>query len=181
MLRTPTRDDAFFQALLGEDPLGAVVRAHIHIEARVNRVLTALTPHPSHLPNLRYEQQVKLAVALGLNEEILQPLKVLGDIRNEFAHSLDITLTNAMVERLWQSFSKENQETIREAYANIHAHLAQNGMPEFEKSDARHRFVTMAVTFDKYLIVAENEARNSRNVVYQVESAALTRAPHRER
>jgi len=70
-----------------------------------------------------------------------------------------------MVERLWQSFSKEDQETIREAYANIHAHLGQQGMPKFEKADARIRFVTMAVAIDKYLIIAEDEARKSRNVV----------------
>ena len=165
MVRIPASDDTFFQALLGEDPLGAVVRAHIHVEARVNLVLAALTPHPRHLPNLRYEQRARMAVALGLHEEILQPLKVLGDIRNEFAHSLDVTLTDAMVERLWQSFSKNDQETILEAFSITHDQLGQHGMPEYAKSDARHRFVTMAVAIDKYLIVAENEARNSRNVV----------------
>lgn len=166
MIRTPASDAAFFHALLGEDPLGAVVRAHIHVEARVYQVLAALTPHPGHLPNnLRYEQRVRMAVALGLNEEILQPLKVLGDIRNEFAHSLDVTLTDAMVERLWQTFSQENQKIIREAYANTHAQLSQQGMPEYEKSDARHRFIMMAVTIDKYLIAVENEVRNGRDAV----------------
>ncbi|BCT68087.1 hypothetical protein [Nitrosospira sp. NRS527] len=166
MVRTPASDNAFFQALLGEDPLGAVVRAHIHVEARVYQVLAALTPHPTHLPNnLRYEQRIRMAVALGLNEEILQPLKVLGEIRNEFAHSLDVTLTDAMVERLWQAFSQEDQKIIREAYADTHAQLGQHGMPEYEKSDARYRFVMIAVAIDKYLIVEENEARNGHDVV----------------
>jgi len=158
MARPPASDEAFFDSLLGEDPLGAVVRAQIHIEARLYQVLTALTPHPSHLPNLRYEQRVRMAVALGLHENILQPLKVLGDIRNEFAHSLNVTLTDGMVDRLWKSFSESDRGTIREAYASTQAQLDQRGMPPFEKSDARHRFISMAVAIDKYLIIAEKEA-----------------------
>lgn len=164
MVRTPASDETFFQALRGEDPLGAVVRAHIHVEARVNQVLSALTPHPSHIPtNLRYEQRVRMAIALGLDKEILCPLTILGCIRNEFAHSLDVTLTDAMVERLWQSFSNEIQEAAREAYKNIHAQLNLSGKPEFKKADAQVRFAIMAVLIDKYLIIAETEARNNRN------------------
>lgn len=154
----PATDEAFFDALRGEDALGAVVRAHIHIEARLQRVLEALTPHPKHLPSLRYEQQVKLAVALGLDERILTALTKLGNIRNSFAHRLDVTLTDATVDDLFASLSEKDRETILNAYKSTKEQLGLE-WPAYENIDARQRFVTIAVALDKFLIVAEKEAR----------------------
>jgi len=54
MVNLPATDEVFFASLQGEDQLGAVVRARIHIEARLNQVLEALTPHLKRLPNLRH-------------------------------------------------------------------------------------------------------------------------------
>jgi hypothetical protein len=154
---SPASDEVFYNSLRGEDPLGAVVRAHIHIEARVYQVLMALTPYPSHLPkNLRYEQRVRLAVALGLNEKILEPLKVLGFIRNDFSHRVDVILSDAMVDRLWEAFSVEDQKSILASYAAMQ--LGLTGLPDFKKLDPRDRFVPMAVALDNYLIHAELEA-----------------------
>jgi hypothetical protein len=39
-------DTKFQEALFGEDELGVVVRAQIHIEARVNALLEILVPFP---------------------------------------------------------------------------------------------------------------------------------------
>jgi GNAT superfamily N-acetyltransferase len=75
-------DDTFIPALLGEDALGVVVRAHIHIEARINALLDTMVAHPSLLPHLRYEQRVRLACALGLDDRWFKQLKLLGDLRN---------------------------------------------------------------------------------------------------
>jgi|SRR5688572_2741231 hypothetical protein len=159
----PATDDAFFDALRGEDALGAVVRGHIHIEARLQLVLEALTPHPSHLPQLRYEQRVKLAVALGLHERILPALTKLGHIRNAFGHRLDVSLTDAMVDDLFQSLSEEDKDTIRNAYKTTQAQLGLE-WPPYEQTDARHKFITIAVALDKFLIVAEKEAREQQDV-----------------
>ena len=161
MQNSPATDDVFFDSLRGEDQLGAVVRAHIHIEARLNQVLEALTPHPKHLPNLRYEQRLRLAVALGLSESFLSPLKILGDIRNAFGHRLDVTLAPDMVDRLFNSFTPEDRATIREAYAATQSQLAADGMPPLEQADARVRFIMIAVAIDKYLILAEREAHDA--------------------
>jgi hypothetical protein len=156
---SPSSDDAFFDAIRGEDQLGAVVRAHIHIEARLNQVVEALTPHPDELPSLRYEQRAKLAVALGLDGRILNPLLELGRIRNAFAHRLDVKLTDSMVAKLFEAFHKEDRWIIVDAYQRTWAHLGQRGMPPYEKTDARHKFITMAVAMDKFLLMAEREAR----------------------
>jgi hypothetical protein len=162
MVNLPATDDVFFASLRGEDQLGAVVRAHIHIEARLNQLLEALTPHPKHLPNLRDEQRLRLAVALGLNENILAPLKILGDIRNTFGHRLDVTLTSEMVDRLFNAFTPEDQKIILKAFADTHSQLGADGTSTMERADVRVQFIMVAVALDKYLILAEREARNAR-------------------
>ena len=156
--------DAFYDALMAEDPLGAVVRAHIHIEARLNHVLKALTPHPKHLPSLRYEQQVKLAVALGLNESILPALSKLGQIRNAFAHKLDVTLTEAMVDELFSLLPVKDQEIIIEGCKATQDQLGTD-VPcyEYRKMDARLKFIVIALALDKYLMIAEMEALEQQN------------------
>jgi hypothetical protein len=90
-------DDTFIPALLGEDALGVVVRAHIHIEARINALLDTMVAHPSLLPHLRYEQRVRLACALGLDDRWFKQLKLLGDLRNRFGHNINTELTESMV------------------------------------------------------------------------------------
>jgi hypothetical protein len=155
----PATDAAFFDALRAEDPLGAVVRAHIHIEARLNLVIEALTRHPKHLPSLRFEQRAKLAVALGLHERILPALLEFGSIRNAFSHRLDVTLTDAMVSKLLDAFNLHDRETIIQAHELTVAQVPDEAMPTFEKADARLRFIMMAIAFDKFLQTAEKEAR----------------------
>lgn len=151
-------DQEFFDALRGEDELGAVIRAHIHIEARLQQVLEALTPVPEQLPKLRYEQRVKMAAALGLNENAVRPLKKLGEIRNQFGHRLDVTLTAGMVNDLFESLAEEDKAVIRAGYESTKHQLGLD-WPEYDDTQPRHKFVTIAVALDKYLIVAENEAR----------------------
>ena len=44
-------------------------------------------------------------------------------------------------------------------------------MPEFDKADARHRFIAMSVTLDKILIVSEKETHEHR-VAQQTHAAS---------
>jgi len=160
MPQAPVSDDAFFDALRAEDPLGAVVRAHIHLEARLSLVIEALTPDPQHLPRLRFEQRAKLAVALGLHERILPALIKLGDIRNAFSHRLDVTLTDEMANELYEAFSQDDKEIIVQAQQTTSAQFPDEGLPAFEESDARSKFIMMAVALDKFLQTAEQEAKD---------------------
>jgi hypothetical protein len=57
----PEFDQSFLDALLSEDELGVVVRAHIHVEASLSEFIETLIPVPAELPNLRYQQRVELA------------------------------------------------------------------------------------------------------------------------
>ena len=163
MASKPATDEKFFDALIGEDDLGAVVRAHIHIETRLQLVVEAFTRHPDYLPSLRYEQKAKLAVALGLSWRILPALMKLGHIRNSFGHRLDVTLTDDMVNELFNCLAEEDQKTIVEAYQMTQKQLNLD-WPSFKKSSARLKFVNIAVALDKFLIIAEQEAAETRNV-----------------
>lgn len=158
MPSAPATDEAFLAALQGEDALGAVVRAHIHLEARLQLVIEALTPHPAHLPNLRYEQRVKLAVALGLDERILPALTKLGHIRNAFGHRLDVALTDATVNDLFGSLSDTDKQTILDGFKKTNEQFALN-LPAFNNLEARQKFIMIAIALDKLLYVAEKDAR----------------------
>lgn len=157
MPSTPATDEAFLKALQGEDALGAVVRAHIHLEARLQLVLEALTPYPTHLPNLRYEQRVKLAVALGLDERILPALTKLGHIRNAFGHRLDVALTDMMVNDLFGSLADTDKQTILDGYKKTSDQFALN-LPAFTNLDAHQKFIMIAIALDKMLYVSEKDA-----------------------
>ena len=64
-------EHGFVGALFGEDELGVVVRAHIHIEAKLLELLELMVADPKHLErmDLDFGQRVNLAVALGLKPE----------------------------------------------------------------------------------------------------------------
>jgi hypothetical protein len=66
-------DDEFMRALFAEDELGAVIRAHILIEAQVNGIIEGLVFDPTNLPNLRFEQRARLLVALGTQRSFRRP------------------------------------------------------------------------------------------------------------
>jgi hypothetical protein len=161
--------DPLLQALFGEDELGVVIRAHIHIEARLNEVLDLLVPYPDQLPRLRYEQRARLACALGLKEDIFPPLKALGDIRNRFGHKLDTSLTAAMVDELYDAFSPDERDVLLRGYEMTNKQLraappsgsvldAHRNMPhDFSALGARDKFIMIVVTLDKMLLVARKE------------------------
>src|SRR4051812_20248238 len=112
-------DEPFLHALLGEDELGVVVRAHIHIEAQLNPLIDLLVPRPDLLPGLRYEQRARVACAVGFPEAVFAPLRVFGSIRSRFAHKLHTSLSAAMVDELYNAFSQDDRALSRKGYAAI--------------------------------------------------------------
>jgi hypothetical protein len=68
---------AFFKALVGEDHLGFVIRAHIHIEHCLRRLIEIAIPHPEHLDvdQLNYPMAACIVTSLGLNSRFNGPLR----------------------------------------------------------------------------------------------------------
>lgn len=137
----------FIKDLTHEDELGAVVRAHLHIEASLNKILEEITEKPDLLPRLRFEQKIKLAAALGLREDLILPLKILGDIRNKFSHRLDAKLTKEMMKDANEAFAWANENHRVRAQVSSGKKLSR--LDEFEKP--KDMFMLLAVTIKDYL------------------------------
>jgi hypothetical protein len=159
MNRVVAPDSVFLDALRREDSLGAVVRAHIHVEARLIELIETLVASPEHLPRLQYEQRANLAVALGLDPRLLPALKAFGHLRNTFAHRLDVELTMAMVDSLFEAFAEADRQNILNAYGMTGQQLGET-WPPFPEADARQKFMIIAITFDRYLEAAIDEVRH---------------------
>jgi hypothetical protein len=153
-------DDTFIPALLGEDALGVVVRAHIHIEARINALLDTMVAHPSLLPHLRYEQRVRLACALGLDDGWFKQLKLLGDLRNRFGHNINTELTESMVAELDDALPERDRPGFMRGIQV--AFPATDSFDSYRRLPARRRFVYLAVSLDKMLALAIQEFRGDK-------------------
>ncbi len=153
-------DTKFQEALFGEDELGVVVRAQIHIEARVNALLEILVPFPKKLPRLRFEQMLNLACALGLRDTSISAIKELGNIRNRFGHQLDTRLTAGMVERILEGLSVEDRETLLQGYEMT---LQQISSSPFESLSPKDKFIIICTSLDKLLLQAIEEVKSNEN------------------
>ena len=139
--------DTFIKHLLGEDELGVVVRAHIHIEAWLNELLSRMGVDMKCLDKaeLEYHQRVHLAVALGLKKQHCSPLLAFGSIRNAFAHNINATLTKERVTNLYNTLSPEDQEIAQRVYKSTNAKLNASGQPNSLRGlEPKDQFVILA-------------------------------------
>lgn len=143
--------DEFHDALMGEDELGVVLRSHFYIEAELDALINALLEFPNECPRLRYEQKVKLACALGLDRTASPPLKELGNLRNTFGHEIGARLTDGMLDKLFDSFTVEDQALIIQGYNKSRAQLL-DALPDFKDLGEKDRFVVLAITLHKMLV-----------------------------
>jgi hypothetical protein len=154
-------DAAFFGVLSGEDELGVVVRAHIHIEAKLLELLELLAPEPTYLErmNLDFAQRVNLAVVLGLEAEHAPPLSALGKLRNFFAHRLDAHLTDDKINSLYEALSAGDKEVVQGSYLRTNTLVERPDAPPFKDLSAKERFITISVALRAMLMSAIREVR----------------------
>ncbi|SRR6266568_62394 len=136
-------DDTFLRALFAQDELGAVVRAHILIEGQVNRIVEHLLVDPKSLPHLRFEQTVRLMVALGASEELSEPLIELGRIRNAFGHRADTRLTTATIDKWVSCFSENDRAIMNRALEKTRVDLSQPLHRWMSKTQNRDSFTSL--------------------------------------
>jgi hypothetical protein len=105
--------------LLNDDELGAVVRAHILIEQYIDHYLSLAVSNNDYLNkmNIDFSNKTKLAVAMGLDEEIYKPINAITNIRNKFAHRDDFKLDNSDIKNFYDSFTGEDRNGIQEIIA----------------------------------------------------------------
>jgi len=148
--------------LQGEDELGVVVRAHIHIESHLMEFIELFFQSPDYLSKLilEYDQKVTLAVACGLKPEFASPLRVLGKIRNRFAHKLDSSLDEQQVRNLYEAFSQANKEVIQKAYRDTEDQVLEPLQKKFEQLDPKSKFILLVVALDGMLLIAIKEIKS---------------------
>ena len=135
--------------LYGEDELGSVVRGHIIVEAALNDLLRVLAPFPDHLKGGRtpYARNIDLALILGMPEDLASPLRVLGSIRNGFAHDIRAALLSERVNGLVSALSGRLMSTVRDQFNSIAlAHDDFRVAGTFEKLSTRHKFQMLATS-----------------------------------
>lgn len=153
----------FFSDLMREDELGVVIRAHIHIEAQLMRLLEILVSYPEHIEkmNLDYAQRIKLAVAMGLRVEHAAPLNTLGSIRNRFAHKLESRLTKNDAENLYRTFHADDKDIIQQSFERTKQQLAPGESTKFKQLSPKDQFILMVVALRTMLVreITEGEKR----------------------
>lgn len=153
--------EAEFQSgLQGEDELGVVVRAHIHIEAMLIALIDALLVSPKHIEkmSLDYSQKVRLAIALGLLPQYESPLLALGTLRNAFAHRPGTSLSKSRVDSLYSSLSSEDKEIVQASHQMTRKKVPEAKVPRFSALGPKDQFILIAVALRALLAVAKKEA-----------------------
>ena len=125
--------DAFVADLFREDEIGSVIRAHIRLELLLNELVDHLVPKPEHLKklNLDYDGTITLALAMGMNSEFGPPLRVMGKLRNAFAHRLNMALDTNEVSNLYKSMNQLLKEQVQASFVRIRK--ANESIQQFRK------------------------------------------------
>jgi hypothetical protein len=141
---------ALMKALSSEDDLGKIVRANIHIEHELVGLITLAVPCQDHLKKLLssidFFTTVQLALVMGLDPQLASPLRAIGNLRNKFAHRLDIKLTQedskALVSTAPPKSKQGYQKFLREI--NTVVPLPKQAELESEFSSLTAQFQVMA-------------------------------------
>lgn len=149
-----TEEDNFLEVLNGEDDLGAVIRAHIHIEAHLNTLIESNFRSPGYLSklDLEYHQKVKLALACGLSPDFESPLNVLGTIRNNFAHKLDTSLGPNEAQSLYNSFEGGDKQVMQGAYQRTKKKIDTKGPKSLTRLEPKDQFILIAISLRAALL-----------------------------
>ncbi|MBR1204512.1 MULTISPECIES: hypothetical protein [unclassified Bradyrhizobium] len=124
--RVKTKVQALTQALITEDDLGKVIRAHIHIEHELYDLIFFAAPCPEQLlksKDMEFSEKVRLALVLGLNAELKPALTAVSKLRNNFAHRIDMRLeekaATQLVDLLPRRVSDRFKKILKEALSEL--------------------------------------------------------------
>lgn len=107
--------DKLVTDLFNEDELGSVIRAHIRLESLLLNIVELTSPNPDYIKRLEldFDKTVTLAQLLGLIDDCAKPLRVLGKLRNDFAHEPNMKLSKSSVNNLYNTLNSEAKQQIQ--------------------------------------------------------------------
>ena len=149
-------DQRFYDDLEVEDTLGLVVKAHIHLEEEINNLLNLFLPCPKALADMETElensQKVHLAAALGLDKDLVAPLKSLGRLRNDFAHDLKTELTEEREKSLYKTLAEKNKKGLQEGLMIMQKEWGNGKTFLWKKMKTPDKFLAIVVYLKSALI-----------------------------
>ncbi|MFN3239649.1 MAG: hypothetical protein ACE37D_21710 [Pseudomonadales bacterium] len=153
-------DNELLQILLGQDDLGVVIRAHIRMEENIENFL-ALSADFDLIDKmgLTFAQKLLLAHALDLDSPLVPPLKVLGRIRNKFAHRTNSVLNSSDVNNLYKSFDSGGKKFLQMVIEENHDKPEQLAS-KFSDLDIMEKFVLMIIVLENRFAVLIDEKAN---------------------
>lgn len=154
MTELPGYDAEIFGDLQRDDDLAAIVRSHLHMEARLIEIVEASLRRPERLDQLRltFPKLLELAICVGLDDGLRKPLLALNALRNAVAHNLQQKLTQERVSGIYNAFAQLEKDATQASY---HAVLRETGKggPSFDACALRDRFAMMVLTLQGALIM----------------------------
>jgi hypothetical protein len=154
--------DQFYKDISQDNSLSVVIRAAIHVEQEVNKLIRATVHDPKAFDrmDITYFQRMEFAVVLGLQPRFLSPLKALGMIRNKFAHQIRPDVTKSDADAFYASFSAEEKTIIQDVYSRqlkkgIYTTKRPTRMSDL---DPLERFTLYAATLRSAIIVGRSQA-----------------------
>lgn len=151
-------DSNFFEAIIKEDELGCVVRAHLHIEYLIDHLLAVHFEDVSALRPMRleYSDRVRLLKAFGYEANLTGQLLMLGTLRNDFAHKLDAKLTTDRLESLYKAFDVGSKKMLHDIYRQTRERAADASRfpSSLKKLSPKDLFAFYATTARASLIAA---------------------------
>lgn len=149
--------------LLAEgDEIGAVIRSHIMVENELIALAEHALPNPKALNRigLDYSGRVQLALALGLDQSFQAPLTSLGSIRNKFAHQLNTSLTDLVVQEFYKTFDGSWKGIIQNAYMTTAKKMGWDPERKIGDLEPRDRFSLYAVNLWSALYSVTSHAKS---------------------
>ena len=150
------------EILIGEDPLGVVIRAHIHIEQEVIEFIRARSHPPDAILAITdsYGRRVRLALKLGLRNDFGKPLEIVGGLRNRFAHRADAVIEKEDADKLDAALPSDVASMIHNAYRATSGKLSpsENSVP-FEQLNPKDQVSLHLVNLWASVAVAAAKAK----------------------
>ena len=159
----PQVEMKFFIDLMDGDELGAILRAHLHIEYSLSEFIRYRLQSPSQLSSqMFFVPRLELACALGLPEGYAPALKKFNKIRNTFGHNLDASLSEKDVNDLFNTLPSALQTLSQEAL-NVMQETATKGgfSPIFKENSVRNRFSLIVITLKILLVHSAHIAKGA--------------------
>ncbi len=147
----------FIKALLAEDEVGCVIRSHLYIEVQIDRYLELAVVEPKYLASLdlSYAKKIELLCCVGFDAQFRGALKSIGKIRNKFAHNLNLSLTQKMVNDLYNTLPEFGRQAIKISADTLQKALGKTGQPsKYQDLKPKFQFVLIVLNLERICFAA---------------------------